>query len=206
MSQSVSPLSGSGVYKDLWPHDRFVIDLSAVKELHEITHHHHRQGVMMGAGVTIQQLIRLLRTPAAAAATEGRKQQTVEQKDGQSAVHHHCSSSSVNGGQLQCQGNGHCAGSKSNAGSGVTAAECGAVAAAPSTTKEVWSAVADHLERIAGWFMVWVMATACIGLGVIERCRLSAHLGPYGDQHCGVTPVISAHWSAPQLLADICGC
>lgn len=61
--------TGSGVYKELWPHDPIVITTHSVAEMTHISHQAH--GVILGGATTIQQLIHVLRAPAAAAAAIG---------------------------------------------------------------------------------------------------------------------------------------
>lgn len=51
-------LTGAGVYKDLWPYDPVLLDMSHVQELHTIRH--TSDGVTLGAGVTLTQLIDVL--------------------------------------------------------------------------------------------------------------------------------------------------
>lgn len=122
-------VSGAGVYKELWPHHPVVVDLSGVDELRTVQQ--GQQGVYLGAAVTIQQLIDILRSPPspAAAAPEGA---SLNHAGGAaSAADHHCRSS-----DQQCHDDSSC--------------WSRGAAAAPSSTHIMWSAMADHLERIAG--------------------------------------------------------
>lgn len=124
-------LSGSGVYKELWPHDApVVITPHSVPEMTAVSHQAH--GVILGGAVTIQQLLEVLRAPAAASAAAGSAAQGAGQPCSAAAAG--CGAAA--GGHASC----------STTGSSNSSMKGGA----PASTAVAWGAMADHLERIAG--------------------------------------------------------
>lgn len=116
--------SGSGVYKELWPHDApVVITPHSVPEMTAVSHQAH--GVILGGAVTIQQLLQVLRAPAAASVAAG------------SAAAAGCGAAAA--GRASCGTTG-----SSSSSSSTLKVE------APVSTAVAWGAMADHLERIAG--------------------------------------------------------
>jgi hypothetical protein len=94
-----------------------------------------QEGVMLGAGLTIQQLISVLRGPASSKQCSSRS--------GNCSGGDRC-----DGTVVRCTAHGTASTAAGDVAAGGAAAAGGGGALA--NTSGVWSAMADHLERIAG--------------------------------------------------------
>lgn len=137
------------MYPDLWPHAPLVVDLSAVKELQLVQH--QQDGVLLGAGLAIQQLIGILRSPTAAApaAATARAAAAADGTTGQQ-LEKGGAARRPDDSAVGSTGGAEAGDASTPADAGVRADPAKPAAAPAATGNAVWTAMADHLERIAG--------------------------------------------------------